>query len=167
ERRFSELGGVFLTPASVLAERLERAGALLFDWDGVFNPGIKGGDVPSTFSEADAMGTNLLRYAFWRRRGSLPIAAIVTGELNAGARAFAEREHFHAVYQGVKDKAQAVRALCSSHRLEPERIVCLFDDVNDLAMASGCAVRVLVRRVASPLLQEHVARHAMAYYLSA
>lgn len=167
EALFAELGGAFLTPASVLARRLEDVRALVFDWDGVFNSGVKGGDAPSTFSEADAMGTNLLRYALWRAHGELPVAAIISGEHNAGARAFAEREHFHALYQGVKNKGQAVRELCAAHQLRLENILCVFDDVNDLAMARDCAVRVLVRREASPLLREHVARQALADYVTA
>jgi 3-deoxy-D-manno-octulosonate 8-phosphate phosphatase (KDO 8-P phosphatase) len=166
EASFAKLGGVFVTPADVLARRLSGARGMIFDWDGVFNAGIKGGQIPSTFSEADSMGTNLLRYALWRRLGSLPVSAIITGEDNPGARAFATREHFSAVFQGVKHKAEAMGALCAAHGLEPSELICFFDDVNDLSMAADCAVRVLIRREASPLLQDHVVRHALCDYVT-
>jgi 3-deoxy-D-manno-octulosonate 8-phosphate phosphatase (KDO 8-P phosphatase) len=166
EASFSKLGGSFLTPADVLAQRLGSVRGLVFDWDGVFNAGAKGAQMPSTFNEADAMGTNLLRYALWRRLGRLPATAIVTGEDNPGARAFAEREHFHSLYQGVKNKAEALDAFCAAHGLEPGQMICVFDDVNDLSMACGCAVRVLVRRAASPLLQDYVARQALCDYVT-
>jgi 3-deoxy-D-manno-octulosonate 8-phosphate phosphatase (KDO 8-P phosphatase) len=164
--RFSKLGGTFLTPPAELAERLEAIRGLVFDWDGVFNAGAKGDGVASTFTEADSMGTNLLRYALWRRERQLPIAAVVTGVDNPSARGFALREHFHAVFQGAKNKGGTLAELCSAHELTPRELICVFDDVNDLGMAAGCGVRVLVRRDASPLLQEYVAREGICDYIT-
>ncbi len=66
ETRFSKLGGVFLTPIDVLKRRLKTIRGLVCDWDGVFNSGAKGEGIPSTFTEPDSMGTNLLRFALWR-----------------------------------------------------------------------------------------------------
>ena len=102
--RFRELGGTFLTDAAELSKRLEAVRALVFDWDGVFNLGAKGEGASSGFSEADSMGTNMLRYGLWRRDGALPITAIVTGVDNSTAESFAKREHFHAIYRGVANK---------------------------------------------------------------
>jgi 3-deoxy-D-manno-octulosonate 8-phosphate phosphatase (KDO 8-P phosphatase) len=167
EASFSTLGGVFLTPARELAIRAENARGVVFDWDGVFNGGSKGEGASSSFNEADSMGTNLLRYALWRARGEQPVAAIVTGEDNPTARRFATREHFHAVYSGVKNKAIAIDELCAAHSLDSRELICMFDDVNDLGMAEKCGVRVLVRRDSSPLLQEHVARHGLCDYITA
>ena len=66
EARFAKLGGVFMTPTSVLRERLRGIRGLVSDWDGVFNAGSKGDGTSSTFGEPDSMGMNLLRYALWR-----------------------------------------------------------------------------------------------------
>lgn len=168
EARFSKLGGVFLTPVDELAARLDRVRGIVCDWDGVFNAGAKGHGSASTFSEADSMGMNLLRYALWRKHGGAqPVTALITGVENPTAREFAAREHVHAVFSSAKNKALAVEALCKRHGLSPEQLVCIFDDVNDLSMAFGCGVRVLVRRAASPLLQDYVARHGLCDYITA
>ncbi len=47
-----------------------------------------------------------------------------------------------------------------------ERLVCIFDDVNDLGMAFGCGIRVLVQRSASPLLRDYVVRQGLCDYVT-
>lgn len=165
--RFSALGGVFLTEAAVLAARVESVRGLVFDWDGVFNRGVKGAAAPSTFSEADSMGTNMLRYGLWRAHDALPVCAIITGEANASAELFAAREHFDALHQGVRNKAEAIERFCKEHGLVRDELACVFDDINDLGMVSGCAVRILVRRPASPMLQALAVREALCDYITA
>ncbi|HUL80560.1 MAG TPA: phosphatase, partial [Gammaproteobacteria bacterium] len=96
EARFAKLGGAFLTPPSVLRARMKSIRGIVSDWDGVFNAGSKGEGATSTFGEPDSMGINLLRYALYREHNRLPVAALITGEDNPSARAFAQREHFHA-----------------------------------------------------------------------
>ena len=167
EARFAKLGGVFMTPTSVLRERLRGIRGLVSDWDGVFNAGSKGEGASSTFGEPDSMGTNLLRYALYREHNRLPVAALITGEDNPSARAFALREHFHAIYHGAKTKTASIEALCAAHKLSSEQLICIFDDVNDLGMAFGCGIRVLVRRDASPLLHDYVARQGLCDYITA
>jgi 3-deoxy-D-manno-octulosonate 8-phosphate phosphatase (KDO 8-P phosphatase) len=167
EARFSKLGGKFLTPVEVLAARLASIRGIVSDWDGVFNDGAKGTGASSTYSEADSMGMNLLRYGLYRARNkALPVAALITGVDNPTARSFAEREHFNAVYFGAKNKTAAVEALCSEHRLSSEQLLCLFDDVNDLGMAFGCGIRVLVKRETSPLFADYVARSGLCDYIT-
>jgi 3-deoxy-D-manno-octulosonate 8-phosphate phosphatase (KDO 8-P phosphatase) len=167
EARFTKLGGVFMTPVSVLRERLRGIRGLVSDWDGVFNAGSKGEGASSTFGEPDSMGTNLLRYALYREHNRLPVAALITGEDNPSARAFAQREHFHAIYHGARTKTASIEALCAVHKLSSEQLICIFDDVNDLGMAFGCGIRVLVRRDASPLLHDYVARQGLCDYITA
>jgi len=167
EARFTKLGGAFLTPPGVLRARLKSIRGLVSDWDGVFNAGSKGDGVTSTFGEPDSMGINLLRYALYREHNKLPVAALITGEDNPSARAFAQREHFHAIYHGARAKTAAIEALCAAHKLSSEQLICLFDDVNDLGMAFGCGIRVLVRRDASPLLHDYVARQGLCDYITA
>src|SRR5688572_4168504 len=149
---FSKLGGTFVTPIGTLVERARGLRGLVSDWDGVFNQGAKGEGAHSTYSEPDSMGTNLLRFALWRRHGALPIAALITGMENPSARHFALREHFHAIYYGSRNKTAAIEALCRAHSCSSDQLLCIFDDVNDLGMAFACGIRVYVQRSASPLL---------------
>ena len=167
ESRFAKLGAVFLTSPEVLRNRLRSIRGLVSDWDGVFNAGSKGEGAASTFAEPDSMGLNLLRYALYREHNRLPVAALITGEDNPSARAFAQREHFHAIYHGTRVKGSAIEELCAAHKLSSEQLICMFDDVNDLGMAFGCGIRVLVRRNASPLLHDYVARQGLCDYITA
>jgi 3-deoxy-D-manno-octulosonate 8-phosphate phosphatase (KDO 8-P phosphatase) len=166
EARFAKLGGVFLTPIGSLRERVADLRGLVSDWDGVFNDGAKGHSSASTYNEPDSMGTNLLRYALWRAHGTLPVAALITGADNPSAREFALREHFHTVYHGARNKTAAIESFCASQRVSSEQLLCFFDDVNDLGMAFGCGVRVLVKRTASPLLHDYVTRQNLCDYIT-
>ena len=124
ERRFQGLGGVFLTPAAAMAARLPVIRALLYDWDGVFNIGMKGESIRSSFSEPDSMGSNMLRYALWRAQGRMPVCAIISGEYNPTARQFAMREHFHEVYTGMMAAGHvglAVRKIVTG--IQPNRVL--------------------------------------------
>jgi 3-deoxy-D-manno-octulosonate 8-phosphate phosphatase (KDO 8-P phosphatase) len=56
-------GALLVASAGELRARLAGVRAFLFDWDGVFNTGLKSDGSPSGFSEADSMGTNLIRFA--------------------------------------------------------------------------------------------------------
>ena len=167
EKYFSALGAVFVTPRREFLERLRRIRALLFDWDGVFNPGLKGEGVANPFTEPDSMGTNLLRYALWRANGSLPVTVILSGAENPSARKFAVRERFTAVYTNVLDKSRVIAEIRKTYGIEGAEIACVFDDVNDLAVAAECGLRCLVRRDASPLLQDFVAEHGLCDYITA
>lgn len=165
--RFAKLGGTFLTDATTLSKRLGAVRALVFDWDGVFNEGAKRQGADSGFSEADSMGTNMLRYGLWRRDGALPVTAIITGQNNPTAESFAKREHFHVLYSDVGDKGDMIDQFCATYELERIQIACVFDDINDLGMAAECGIRFLVRRDSSPLLQEYVVRNECCDYITA
>jgi 3-deoxy-D-manno-octulosonate 8-phosphate phosphatase (KDO 8-P phosphatase) len=167
ESLLSGLGAHFVVSIEDLQRRLERIEAFVFDWDGVFNRGEKGEGAPSSFSEPDSMGTNLLRYAFWRARGKLPVCAIVSGADNPTARSFARREHFTAVYTGFADKTVAFEKLESRYSVGRDTIAYLFDDANDFSAAAGCGLRCLVRRDASPLLREYAVTSGLVDYVTA
>jgi 3-deoxy-D-manno-octulosonate 8-phosphate phosphatase (KDO 8-P phosphatase) len=159
-------GGEFFTPPSVLIQKLKSIRAVLFDWDGVFNAGFKQGEEGSPFSEVDAMGTNLLRYAFWKQNNKLPVVAVITGEENPPAKALGEREHFHRVYFKSKNKAKVFTLFCTTHGLKPDEVLFFFDDVLDLEVARQCGVRVMISRRATPLLNSFAKTHAMVDYLT-
>ena len=160
-------GARCLQPAPELAARVGDIEALIFDWDGVFNDGKKGGGDVSGFSEADAMGTNMLRFGLWMRRRQMPVCALISGENNAAAQQFARREHYDAVYSAVRDKRLALDHLCSRHQLKNAQIACVFDDINDLAMARLCGLRFVVRRTASPLFTRYTADSGLCEYVTA
>lgn len=142
---FSEKGGRFVTPFSVFKENLRSVKAILFDWDGVFNGGKKGGGVPSGFSEIDSMGTNLLRYGLWLEHSrQLPFTALITGADNPAAAEMCTREHFDAVYFKVPDKRKAFEHILATVNIQPYESAFVFDDVLDLPVAKNAGLRIMV-----------------------
>ena len=166
-RLFTRLGGRFILSPDGIASKLRQIRTLVFDWDGVFNTGLKGNDFSSTFSEPDSMGTNMLRYGLWRSNKQLPVAGIITGAHNQAAVEFARREHFHVVYVGVKDKRLAIHHLMKTHQIEADQIACAYDDINDLGMAAQCGLRFMVHRAAGPLFNNYVIRRNLCDYITA
>jgi len=164
--KFTAAGGDFVTPVEDLKKKVAVCRAVVFDWDGVFNAGRKGHTSSSGFSEADSMGMNMLRYGLWRRLGELPYAAIISGEDNESAIAFARREHLTAAYTGIRDKRQVIAHLCDNHKLQPGQIACVFDDINDLSMAKVCGLRFRVRRQASPMFADFADRREFCDYVT-
>ena len=164
---FRQAGGEFLTPPEQLAAKLGDVQALLFDWDGVFTDGSKDGEGHSRFSESDAMGVNLLRFAVWLARGSLPITAIITGETNPTAQALAQREHFDAVMPLAKNKMEVFERFCARFQLRSSQVLFCFDDVLDLQVATQCGVRLMIRHPGSLLLRRYVSAQSVADYITA
>ncbi len=167
ELTFKNIGGQFITPAEVIAQKLKKIKVFAFDWDGVFNNAIKSTGHPNGFSEADSMGINLLRYDYFLRNGELPIAAIITGEENPTARDFAKRESFYALYFRIKDKGEALKHFCSNFNVEPENIAWFFDDILDLNVAKQCGVRFYLGRKSQPLTTQFVLDNGMVDYITA
>lgn len=163
---FREVGGLFVSDPEAVRERLQACRVLALDWDGVFNAGYKTADQGSGFSEPDSMGLNLLRFGLWRRDGRLPVTAILSGERNPTAAHFATREHFDAIYLGQTDKQAALRHLCQRHGVRPDEVAFVFDDVNDVAVARACGLRLLVGRTASPMFARHVVERALCDYVT-
>lgn len=164
EALFISGGGHFVSPAADIAAKLGSCRGIVFDWDGVFNPGRKGASTQSDFTEVDSMGTNMLRYGLWRASGGLPFTAIISGENNKTAIQFAEREHFDAVYTGIRDKREVIAKVSADQGIEAEQLICVFDDINDLGMAGLCGVRLMVGRDASPLLSRYAAQRGLCDY---
>jgi 3-deoxy-D-manno-octulosonate 8-phosphate phosphatase (KDO 8-P phosphatase) len=154
-------------PPGDIRARLAGVQAFLFDWDGVFNSGRKSVGSPSGFSEADSMGTNLLRFAWWLRdRGKLPFTGILTGQDNPAAVRLAEREKFQAVYRGVLNKRAALDDIRTRFDIRPEQVCFLFDDVLDLGVAEQCGLRILVRNGGAPLLGLHAEAEGLCEYVT-
>ncbi len=164
---FEALGGQFCTPVEELVKKIHKIRGFIFDWDGVFHIGWKGEMHSGAFSESDSMGLNMLRYGGWRRFHELPFMAIISGEKDKTASLFAEREHFNMVYTGIRDKKNALEHACASAGIMPQQVACVFDDINDLAMARHCGLRIQIRRSASPLFMEYTATRGECDYITA
>jgi 3-deoxy-D-manno-octulosonate 8-phosphate phosphatase (KDO 8-P phosphatase) len=167
EQIFTEQGGVFCTPYDSLRTKVQRVRAFLFDWDGVFNDGTKDEQGSSSFSEIDAMGTNLLRFAYHLKTDKMPVVAIMSGEHNTMSFQLGRREHVHAIYYRVNNKRLAFDHFMRLHGLTPEEVAFVFDDVLDLGVCERCGVRLMVNRAANPLFNNYVVQNNLADYVTA
>lgn len=165
---FINQGGEFISPPTFIQEKLKTIKAFIFDWDGVFNSGTKGEGVSSTYTEADSMGTNLLRFGHWLGNDKkLPIMAIITGENNQSAKYLAQREHFHHIYFKIPDKAVALEHLLYKYSLKTQEVAFCFDDVLDFPIAQKCGLKFMIRRDASPLFKQFAIDNKLCDYITA
>lgn len=160
---FKSNGGTFITPVSTLKDKLQNIKAILFDWDGVFNSGEKGG-LPSSFNEVDSMGINMLRFGYFMIIGRIPYTAIVTGETNQAAFKWAKRERFDNVFYQVKNKVELLPVLKREHNIEPDEVLFVFDDILDLSLAKQCGARFLVNRKSNPLFNAYCIKNNLCDY---
>lgn len=162
---FTSNGGKFITLAAQLQDKLRNIKAILFDWDGVFNGGEKGG-LPSSFSEVDSMGINMLRFGYFMMNGHIPYTAIVTGETNQAGFKWAKRERFDNVFYQVKNKVDLLPILKREHNIEPDEVFFVFDDILDLSLAKQVGARFLVNRKSNPLFNAYCIKNGLCDYLT-
>lgn len=167
EDHFVDIGGQFLTSSFDMREQMQTIKAFIFDWDGVFNDGRKGSNTNSDFTEVDSMGTNMMRYGYFRNAKQMPKVAVITGENNPSARQWAKREHLDAVYMNAKDKSLALIHFCEKHGLKPKEVAFFYDDILDIPIAEKAGLRFCVGRLANPLFLKYVENHHLADYISA
>jgi 3-deoxy-D-manno-octulosonate 8-phosphate phosphatase (KDO 8-P phosphatase) len=135
--------------------KLAKIKAVLFDWDGVFHAGHKNENRSSTFSEADSMGVNMLRFGFWLQNKKMPFTAIISGENNITAKYWAKREHLDATFSSAKNKVEILAFMSDKHDIKPEEIMFVYDDILDLSLAKEVGFRVMINRLANPLFVEY------------
>lgn len=162
---FKSNGGKFITPSSQLQDKLRNIKAILFDWDGVFNSGEKGG-LPSSFNEVDSMGINMLRFGYFMMLGRIPYTAIVTGETNQAGFKWAKRERFDQVFYQVKNKVDLLPILKKEHNIEADEVLFVFDDILDLSLAKQAGARFLVNRKSNPLFNAYCIKNELCDYLT-
>lgn len=163
---FENNGGQFLVSEAVFISKLYSVKAFIFDWDGVFTDSHKDQDSNSRFSEVDSMGCNLLRFSFFLKNKELPLAGMISGENNRTSFMFSSREGFHSNYFKIAKKADAIEHFCEQHRVLPQEIAYVFDDVLDLSVAKECGLRIYIPRKANPMLNNYVAKNALADYMT-
>lgn len=166
KNNMEKLGAKFIIPIEELACRLKNIKAIVFDWDGVFHSGYKNENRTSSFSEADSMGVNMLRFAYYLLNKEIPYTAIITGENNETAFYWAEREHLNDVFFKIKDKVKVLNWLVKNKGLKKDEVMFVFDDILDLSMAKECKVRFLVNRKASIQLHEFCCKKKLCDYIS-
>jgi 3-deoxy-D-manno-octulosonate 8-phosphate phosphatase (KDO 8-P phosphatase) len=166
EQKFTEPGGIFLTPALEIGQSLEKTKAFIFDWDGVFNDGRKSNLTESDFSEIDSMGINLLRFDYWLRNNRFPQIFIITGMNNQSAVEFAKREHLDGIFIDIKNKKEAFEFICSDYRINSKEIAFIFDDVLDIEVAKMSGLSFSVGRKSNPLLTEYIIQNKICNYIS-
>lgn len=147
--------------------KLAKIRCFIFDWDGVFNNGVKQESKGSSFSEPDSMGLNMMRFSHWLIHGSLPYIAIITGENNLFALEFAKRECINAVFLNSKNKKALVHQFLQLHSLTPEQSCFVFDDILDVDASKECALSFCVKRRASVLFENFIRTNKYANYISA
>jgi 3-deoxy-D-manno-octulosonate 8-phosphate phosphatase (KDO 8-P phosphatase) len=158
--------GKFLIEPELLQQKLSHIRAIVFDWDGVFNNGIKNENGSSSFSEVDSMGINLLRFNHYLISRNNLFAAIISGEKNPLAFSFARREHFNEVYYKVRHKAEGINHVCKFNNLQPHEIAFVFDDVLDFSAAKICGARFMIGRNSTPLLTDFAIDNNLVDYMT-
>ena len=167
QKIFNSIGGEFTSPIDKIAEKNSKIKAFIFDWDGVFHSGRKDENSQTTFSEIDAMGSNLLRFSFWLTNNKkLPYTGIISGSENKTAEFFAKRQHYNFIFTKIKNKNIALDKVCKKFMLKYEQIAFIFDDVLDLSIAKKCGLRFLVRRNSNPLFLEYVKDNKYCDYIT-
>jgi 3-deoxy-D-manno-octulosonate 8-phosphate phosphatase (KDO 8-P phosphatase) len=119
-----------LRPSEARA-RARRIRLVLADCDGVLtDTGVfygESGELMKRFSIRDGMGVERLRQAGIE-------SGIVSGERSASITRRAEKLAIPYVLLGVKDKREAVQALCTAAGFALDELAYIGDDVNDLAL---------------------------------
>jgi 3-deoxy-D-manno-octulosonate 8-phosphate phosphatase (KDO 8-P phosphatase) len=166
QQQFEGIGGQFFVSAESLMSSVQEVNCFLFDWDGVFNNGMKYDGHGSPFGEADSMGINLLRLSYWLKYGKMPRTGIITGATNEAAEHFAKREGLEFCVRGFTDKGKAFRDLSEKFNIKSTEVAFVFDDVLDLPIAQLASVRMQVRRDNGPLFNQYIADHGLRDYLT-
>ena len=161
---FEGVGGNFLSSPEDLIKRIRRLKSFIFDWDGVFNNGVKLDGNGSPFSEVDSMGLNMLRFSYYLKFNFIPAIYIITGENNLPAIQLGKREHFSTIYLKAKAKTDALSHIKQDSEISKAEIAFVYDDILDLGLAKETEVRFFVNRRSSPLLNKYVEENKLADY---
>lgn len=165
-KKFEDRGGEFLIPLSDFKDKALKIKAIIFDWDGVFNSGVKGDNVYSGFSEVDSMGLNILRFGYTLFSGNLLISGIISGENNPSTEKFVNREHLNFKCLGFKNKIEGLTEVMKEFSLKPQEIAFVFDDILDLTVAEKCGLRFQIHRKSAPMFSDYVKDNHLADYVT-
>lgn len=163
---FENSGAHILCSSEELVNKISATKAFVFDWDGVFNAGVKADNNGSPFSEVDSMGLNMLRFSFYLKHGYIPNIYVITGENNQPALQLSKREHFSASYLKAKQKKQALKHFLEKANYSKGQVAFVYDDILDLGLAAEVGLRFYIPRSANPLLSTYVKENNLAEYFT-
>jgi 3-deoxy-D-manno-octulosonate 8-phosphate phosphatase (KDO 8-P phosphatase) len=161
---FHENGGIFYENRMDIVRMLPKVEAFVFDWDGVFNDGMKSSSKGSSFSMVDKMGLNMLRFSYWLLNKKLPFTAIISGANNQTAIDFGTGDSLNAVIINSKNKVEAFDILAKKYNISLKNTVFAYDDILDLSLAKECLFPIFVKRKSNIVLNSHIRKHKLAYY---
>lgn len=151
-------------PEKEFVEKVHKLKGFIFDWDGVFNDGVKHDNSGSPFSEVDSMGLNMLRFSFYLKFGFIPHVFVITGENNKPAAHLGQREHFDAVYLGAKLKTDALHSILHQTGLAASEFAFVYDDILDLGVAGATGLRFFLPGEANILLKKYITEKKLSDY---
>lgn len=166
EDAFVDIGGHFLKSAFDLREKMADIKAIIFDWDGVFNGGVKDASGSSSYSVVDTQGVDRFRFGFFQAFSRMIHTAVFAEGENPLCLQWSKTEHIDHVYLNATDKSKALMHFCSEHDITPDEVIYVYDDIADLPVAAKVGVRIAIGRLSSPLFLEYLERHKLVDYIS-
>lgn len=121
---------------------------LILDVDGVLTDGriiyADDGSELKAFHVRDGSGIK-----FWREAGNE--IAIISGRKSPVVERRAKELGIDRVYQGQRDKREALRDLLSETKIDPQSIAAIGDDLPDLPLLHSCGIGIAVADACSEL----------------
>lgn len=164
---FSEKGAHLEISSDQLMSQFIHTDVFIFDWDGVFNNGVKMGDSGSSFAEPDSMATNLMRLSYFLKNGKMPLMGVITGASNEGSKFLAQRENFDFIIRGFHNKSMAIHHLNNEFRVDPDKTLFMWDDLIDYPISKWAKTGIQVKRDVHPLFNAFSIKQGCTSYITA
>jgi 3-deoxy-D-manno-octulosonate 8-phosphate phosphatase (KDO 8-P phosphatase) len=122
-------------------ERARPVEMILMDVDGTLTDGtlmvLPDGEEVKAYNVRDGLGILLAHLAGIR-------LGIITGKTSKSLEKRAERLRIYEVHQGILDKKKKLLEILEKHRLTPERVAYIGDDLGDLAVMKSVGLAAAV-----------------------
>jgi len=132
-------------------DRARPVEMILMDVDGTMTDGtlmvLPNGEEVKTYNVRDGLGMLLAHLAGIR-------LGIITGKTSKSLEKRAERLRIFEVHQGIIDKKKTLFEILTKHRLTPERVAYIGDDLGDLAVMKSVGLAAAVAD-AHPEIRKH------------
>ncbi len=114
---------------SNLGKKVKNIKIVLTDVDGTLTDGgmyySSKGDTMKKFHVRDGMAVNILK-----RNGIFTV--LITKEKSNIVKQWAKKMNVRKMHQGIINKEKILPKICKEHRVKPEQIVYIGDDINDI-----------------------------------
>lgn len=139
------------TKASRLADRVRPVEMILMDVDGTLTDGtlmvLPDGEEVKAYNVRDGLGILLAHLAGLR-------LGIITGKTSRSLLKRAERLRIYEVHQGILDKKKRLLEILKKHKLTPEKVAYIGDDLGDLEVMRAVGLAAAVAD-AHPEIKKH------------